>query len=95
MTKISVKQYGRYYNIDCNKGESPKNALERAVALKKLGKPYSGPAEAKKHLPKIKKIEVKKEPKEEKDAITHDKRKTKEKKDRKSSRRVQERHTKK
>lgn len=58
---ISVKRYGRYYNVDCKAGETPKRALERAVRLKKLGKDYSGPVEAKKALPKVtKKIEVKK-----------------------------------
>jgi len=55
MTIISVKRYGRYYNVDCDKGESAKNAIERAVALKQLGRSFSGPVEAKKHLPKVKK----------------------------------------
>ena len=58
--KISVKMFGRYYNVDCKEGELPKNALERAVRLKKLGKDYSGPVEAKKNLPKAEKKETKK-----------------------------------
>ena len=64
---ISVKLYGRYYNIECKEGENPKNALERAVALKRLGQSFSGPHEAKKHLPK-KKVsaeKIKEEPKAE------------------------------
>lgn len=54
--KISVKRYGQYFNVDCAEGETPKQALERAVRLKKLGKPYSGPVAAKKDLPKEKAV---------------------------------------
>ena len=66
---ISVKQYGRYYNVDCAEGETPRQALNRAVRLKKLGKDYSGPVEAKKALPKKVKVEKKAEKKEEKVAM--------------------------
>ncbi len=69
MRYISVKQYGRYYNVECLKDETPKQALERAVKLKELGKPFSGPIEAKRNLPKkvIKKEVKEPEPPEKKE----------------------------
>ena len=62
MSLVTVKLYGRYYNVDHAKGEHRKHSLERAVALKRLGKPFSGPAEAKKAMPKekVEKAEPKK-----------------------------------
>ena len=57
MSLITVKLYGRYYNVsgkDGTKNLTLKQALERAVALGKLGKPFSGPTAAKKALPKKK-----------------------------------------
>lgn len=51
---ISVKMFGKYYNIMSKEGELPKNALERAVAQKRFGKPFSGPDAAKAALPKEK-----------------------------------------
>ena len=60
---VSVKRYGIYYNVDIKKGETKKQAIERAVRLKRLGKSYSGPTAAGEALPKAKKeVVVKKKP---------------------------------
>ncbi len=63
MSVISVKLCGRYYNVECDEGMTAKQARERAVRLKRLGKPFSGPVQAKRGLPKEKvKEEVKEKP---------------------------------
>lgn len=61
MPMISVKLYGRYYNVECDEKMTPKQALNRAVSLKRLGKSYSGPVQAKENLPKVEQKPVEKE----------------------------------
>ena len=91
MSIISAKLYGFYYNVECDKGMTPRQAVDRASKLKKLGKRFSGPVEANKHLPKTK-VEEKIEKKvEEKVEIAKPTTKIKAKKSRSRSKRVQKR----